>query len=291
MDIKSLVDTARRPEDVFGALDTPLPKAKRTWRKALLLHPDREDGDEDLFIKVSKYWESWQQAHSNGDSNTTIKDIPILIGRGTFSNVFHYNGDALKVARESPGDAAILNERDNLKKIIDNLSDENKSVATLFPNIKSSVIVKGRQASIIEYNSDMMTLAELLSDNNWLGVRQKGRHLAWIFRRIVFALSAMEETGVQHNDISLDNIMIHPEQHGVRIVGLTSSSTHDSVGTKDVQDAAAMLKGYSDDDQNRYFDVLSRYPVSATRLLSEYDRYIENLYGPRRFIELKLRSK
>jgi hypothetical protein len=99
----------------------------------------------------------------------------------------------------------------------------------------------------------------------------------------------MEDAGVHHGNIHGHNIMIHPEQHGVRLVGLTESGGSGKVA-HDVKDAGSTFLRLAEpgSKEEKYFKGLVLYPLPPSRLAPEYDRFIEKLYGPRRFVPMEL---
>jgi serine/threonine protein kinase len=65
------------------------------------------------------------------------------------------------------------------------------------------------------------------------------RSAAWMWRRLLHFASRCEEVGVVHGAVTPDNVIIHPEKHGLMLVGWTYSSIE---GTT----IPAFVKSYKD---------------------------------------------
>lgn len=150
-----------------------------------------------------------------------------------------------------------------------------------------------------------------------------GKHVAWIWRRLLMALGVAHKEGVIHGAVVPDNILVSPELHGLVLVNWCYSASgtqrvpalvseyrdwyHEDVVAKkppqpytDVHLATRSMFSILDSRAptllrnfgQRCLNVSStpgRMPTSATptawTLLSELNGLLEAIYGPRKFTE------
>lgn len=74
---------------------------------------------------------------------------------------------------------------------------------------------------VYEYNNELIAMPQLMRKYpNGLD----GRHIVWISKRILIALSWMHSLGYSHNAINLEHILIDVRNHMVQLIGLLHSS-------------------------------------------------------------------
>ena len=55
-----------------------------------------------------------------------------------------------------------------------------------------------------------------------------GRHIGWIFRRLLMGLNFIHDQGIVHGAVLPSHILINPETHGVMLVGWGQSVSHET---------------------------------------------------------------
>lgn len=102
-----------------------------------------------------------------------------------------------------------------------------------------------------------------------------GRDWAWMLRRILMVLDA---AGVAHGDLTLDTVLVHPEQHGIVLASWTGEAGHD------MHDVIALGEQLLRPDERSQRDFLRQCrDLAPARVLHEYDLLLSRLYGARRF--------
>jgi hypothetical protein len=304
MEIDERVKQAKKPEDLFGALDTPEGKAKRVWRQCKALHPDL-GGDPDLFAKSMDYWTAWVEAKENNSPKAKPKNpssVNELIATGSTSNLFVRDSRDLvyKVARNTSGNALLKRERELYSAI------NQDHGAAFFPKVVSVGKSGPLEVTVFERLDGFYTLAEVLKIK---GHRLDGRDYAWMVRRVMAALTEVWFAGYAHCAVTADNVMIRPEDHSVVLVGGTFStklgkkispqlktvrylednatSITDSIQLSDLS-LEVLDESYISEGQRKFFQGNLKFPAEPATLLREYDGLLERLYGPRRFREFTL---
>ena len=138
-----------------------------------------------------------------------------------------------------------------------------------------------------------------------------GRDWAWIHRRLLRAVAGAHLAGVVHGASVAENVLIHPEGHGVVLAGWSLATT---AGQALPGRIASRADAYPPDADEKASPALDVYMVhalmrsmlapgerrqlafargcmqtgpgmrpSAASLLGEYDDLLEDLYGRRRF--------
>lgn len=99
-----------------------------------------------------------------------------------------------------------------------------------------------------------------------------GRDWAWMVRRILMAL----DTAGKHGNISLDTVLIHPEQHGVMLISPRGASS-----TGQVSDLFPLMLATNETRQLTF--AKHAETLAAEVFLREYDLLLRAMYGPNRF--------
>jgi hypothetical protein len=138
-----------------------------------------------------------------------------------------------------------------------------------------------------------------------------GRDYAWMHRRLLKALAGAHQIGLVHGAVTAENVLVHPEQHGIVLVGwsfavesgqrlLATSKTiayppevaagEPVTAATDVHMAHTLMAGLLHTNEHRQIafakGCLQEHPhrrPDAADLLGEYDDLLEELYGPRVF--------
>lgn len=117
-----------------------------------------------------------------------------------------------------------------------------------------------------------------------------GEDWAWMARRILGQVAVLETKGITHGALSLDSVLIQPEEHGVILLDL-GEERH---GRSELADAAglfAQLLKPTARRELRFAAAVAKAAATPTDTLTakqaahEYDLLLGQLYGPRRFRE------
>jgi len=70
------------------------------------------------------------------------------------------------------------------------------------------------------------------------------RHAVWIWRRVLETLAFVHESGWTHGDLSPEHFLVHPRDHGVRVIGWSAARNvaDPSAVTRDLQQAAWTIR-------------------------------------------------
>lgn len=337
------VTAARTAADVFGPYGGNPREAKRTYRiYAAGLHPDRTGASgldktvaTNAFRRLTDLYSHWTATDCSPGDAGTPSDAFIVVGSagtytadgsptdGTVSAVYAGTSStgervAVKVPRSPSSNRFIDAERVALTKLENLTSTQgNEWLKPYFPQLVDTVEsgsgTDGRKIDILSplfRHDGYTTLAAIQSA---LPQGLDGRDWAWIYRRLLRAVAGAHMAGVVHGAIVPENVLIHPEGHGVVLVGWSLSA---APGDKVPGRVASRKDHYPpdpDEPASTAFDVYMlnslmwsmlaadeigqrrfatgcmqsspRMRPSAKDLLGEYDSLLEHLYGRRRFRE------
>lgn len=214
---------AKCPEDIFK-MDDP----KRVYRElAKVVHPDKANGEKHAAeaFNLLEYWNSEyerkQSAGSYGDRAPSFKPITIktkrhvyevteLMAEGDICNVYRSGDYVLKAVRSPSNNDLARNEAAMLKKVHEKCA--NLKVAVHVPELLDSFVLDKRQVNVIGRLKGYYTLTELMrfySDGLPLA------DAAWIFNRILGALSAAHSADIVHGAVTPDHFMVNEDHNGV----------------------------------------------------------------------------
>lgn len=325
VDVVGTVLAARRPEDIFGSAEVE--DARIIYRRlARNVHPDRQPEDDkqrasDAFANLERLWQLLQNngAPKIDPTITTKKHSYTLgerIGRGDFANVYSATYDAghetcaIKIARK-PSDADLISAEVRALKKLRDVPDEYRiyhpELVDSFRHRDAARNVD-RSAVVINRLDGFYTLQEIVQAYPG-GVDP--RDMAWMFRRLLVAAGTAHDAGLVHGAVTPNNVMIHPEQHGLVLVGWTCSVEVEqslraiSPGYRDYYSAAALEKkpvtGSLDismaassmqhilpvNTPRQFHGFFRGCKISSTpparELLVEFDELLERMYGRRTF--------
>lgn len=263
----STITKATRPQDIFGETAT-FEEAQRVYRElARENHPDRLPDDAtpeeiaaatDSFIQLTQMWEiarglfdtgSWDDPGLAG-LTVTSKKRKHLIGarleRGDIADIYRCGAGIIKIAR-SPKDGDLMRrEVTAIKKI---RRDAHESKHVYLPRLVDALRVKDssrveRQANVF----DSMIVNRPVDSGQWVtladvakaypgGIHPKD--MAWMWRRLLTALSLAHDAGIVHHAPFPEHVMILPPEHGVVLIDWCYSA---EVGTPPV----AIIPRYRD---------------------------------------------
>lgn len=240
------VDEASSPEDVFGGLsgsnEEQLQEAAYVYRSlARLVHPDA-GGDTDAFAKLSNLWTECQSriragvygsvaAAAHGLRVSGRKHAYTLgyrVAHGDIADVYAATDEdatkvAFKLVRHHRNNDVMTNDWQMGRKVFREVDPQWRMY---FPEPVESMMVRdpstkvNRRANVTAMLDGFFTLAEVMAAYP-NGVPPKD--MAWMWRRVLVALGAAHQAGVIHGAVLPEHILIHPEQHGVVLVGWSAA--------------------------------------------------------------------
>ncbi|MFC9835146.1 hypothetical protein ACFVKB_15125 [Rhodococcus sp. NPDC127530] len=240
-----VVGAAIVPSDLFGPI-THDPAAQRAARRrfhrlSVLIHPDRVDPAytaraATAFTHASDLYRRWQHDTTTTDAATAIvldgRSGSYRLGtrhaRGSIADLHHATdsggaGVVVKVPRNVSSNALIDAERAALAEIAASAEGGNGWLRAYFPQLidylthADPVTGARRQMNVLDsLTTGFVTLAEVqaaypdgLDSRDWV----------WIHRRLLRALAAAHRAGWVHTAVTADNVLIHPERHGLVLAG------------------------------------------------------------------------
>ncbi|GHU53399.1 hypothetical protein AGMMS49975_11350 [Clostridia bacterium] len=298
-----LILSANTCTDIFG---TNKKRAKNLYHSyARQVHPDNVKGidtesvDFDkVFGKLSEFWEEFK----NGGISASAASNTINSGRTTYTlKGVDFENDRIKVFRavSSGGDnVQLVVERQKLKNEAYDLLikiAEQKEYTAFFPKAIDEFAIAqpdGEHAVYAQSVTDgFISLRRIKNAFDKSGQTIDGRDIAWIWRRVLTALGTMYDAEVLHNGLSdLDNILIHPAEHGLIITGWYAGEFKQSAS--DLNDIAKVFYELSADAPkdilNFFRGCLGKNVYHPFTLLEEFDNLLSVLYGERKFHEFNI---
>jgi hypothetical protein len=122
----------------------------------------------------------------------------------------------LKVARAAEGDGYLDIERQSLTKLL--AAAGNTTYRKYLPALVDSFLTadrSGRRANVFRYEPGFHTFEEVHAQHPALD----GRHLAWIFKRLLTVLGFCHRQNTIHGAVLPCHSMIHAAGHGLQLVG------------------------------------------------------------------------
>jgi serine/threonine protein kinase len=221
-DLERLLSSLVDPRDLFGKDPSVFLKDVR-----ILCHPDLYRGDPAGLVRAEGLRNRVEElARLISLPQIVIKSpareyrVARKVAVGDISDVFlaaHENRHYVVKASRVPNVAKMIeNEADAIKKILTNVGKLHYDA--YFPPIVESFPVRDRFAkrvNVMGFRPGFFTLGEVHRVHPSL----EGRHLAWIFKRILTGLGVAHQAGVVHGAVLPPHVMVNPLDHGVQFVG------------------------------------------------------------------------
>jgi serine/threonine protein kinase len=139
---------------------------------------------------------------------------------GDLADVYRARGEGrdyiLKVSRIREGARLLEAERDALAEVLEQAGDTH--YRNYVPTLVESFPVRDRfprRVNVFLHEPGLFTLEQVHQRHPTLD----GRHLAWIFNRLLAALGFVHRSGRVHGAIVPSHVLVHAEGHGLRLVG------------------------------------------------------------------------
>jgi len=195
------------PYAFFGVTDDVLTK----WQRAA--HPDRFVGTP-CESQAAECFKEFRVLYDKTTAKETIDGYRVLekLARGDLCDVFvvldaQGNRRVLKKAFVNGAKGVLRKER----KAVDALQNSTtipQAVKLLFPTI-----VDGDDGmNLLVHSGTDVTLQRLLTE---YPEGLDGRHIVWLFKRILLALTWVHDSGVIHGAITPEHILVCKQSHGI----------------------------------------------------------------------------
>ncbi|WP_341257149.1 hypothetical protein [Gordonia malaquae] len=313
LEARRAVADARTAGDLFGPADGSRRDGRREFRRlAALLHPDR-GGDVGAFEKLTALYDEWRAPAGTIVGRRGEYTLGAAV-QGSVSVVYSAVLEtgapvAVKVPRSASPFAQ--GERRTLRALARFTDDPaNAWLAPYYPQLLDTAVADGgRHVNVLSAHGRAQGFVDLSAAVPAGGL--DGRDWAWIHRRLLRAVAGAHAAGVVHGAIVPENVLIHPEGHGVVLAGWSFgsepgdtlpgriASRRDLYPPDDTEPAGPELDVYmlhatmrlmlaSDERRQRAFaggcmQMSPRMRPDVVGLLDEYDDLLDDLYGPRTF--------
>lgn len=234
-----LITSTRSARELFGADED---KAKLLRKKLLhALHPDRNPGDikaDSLYREVGRLWDLWKEPLSPPIVSPYQRyQTHSIIGVGDISDIHlatnitqhdQINEYALKISRVQNGEVLLKNEAAKLTRILKQATVDRKktSYAYYFPQLIEDFPVKDKfqkHINVFTHENGFFDLEKVHEKHPVLD----GRHIAWIFKRLLTAIGFAHQAGIVHAAVLPSHVRICPgkaehkdsKAHALMLVG------------------------------------------------------------------------
>lgn len=316
-----LVERATSPEALFGprTTDSGLRKQVRRRYRALasVLHPDvvgpHDTRAHAASAELTRLHHEWSHgAVVELRTKTAVYRVGEPFAVGSIANLYEADGPHVVKVVRNPALNPLLHAEWHALRTLESFTDHNPWLRPFYPRLldTSGDVAKGSRAfTVLDPLLDgFVTLADV---RRAYPSGLDGRDWAWMHRRLLKALAGAHQSGLVHGAVTAENVMVHPEQHGIVLSGwsfaveegqrlLATSGTityppevvaqQPVTAATDVHMAHRMMLDLLADDEHRQRafarGCLQERPErrpDAVDLIREYDDLLEDLYGARRF--------
>jgi hypothetical protein len=329
----ALIDKAQRHGELFGdgATDEEATQTYRNLAKAV--HPDRADEwnrlqAEALFAKLGNLWAE-RSGKGSADGRFTISTrrrtyaASASIFRSEIAVTYPckwMDGDdeheGMMKMPISPRDSDLMQaEAEALKKLHEGDEKYHPFVPQLVESFRhrDKASKAERRVNVTEGRSHGWYSLDLVKKAYPRGL--DNRDVAWMWRRMLTVLGFVHQCDLVHGAVLPENVLIHPEWHGLMLINWCYSvpmkttvaaivpqhrdlypsevlEKRPATQATDIATAARTMSSLLNENAPRQIHAFVRgctlaseamRPHDAWELLEEYDNLIERLYGARKF--------
>ncbi|MET9224795.1 adenylate cyclase [Lentzea sp. NPDC003310] len=317
----SLVESARSAEDLFGPRSTDPDQRKQAKRRyhalASVLHPDvvgpADTRAHAASANLTRLHHEWtNEVRVTLKTRTGTYRIGEPFAKGSIANLYEAEGPHVVKVVRNPALNPLLHGEWHALRRLERFTDRNQWLRPFYPRLldTSGDVAKGSRAFTVldPLREGFVTLKEV---RNAYPDGLDGRDYAWMHRRLLKALAGAHQIGLVHGAVTAENVLVHPEQHGIVLAGwsfavetgqrlLATSKTiayppevqeqKPVTAASDVHMAHMLMLELLNTKEKRQIafargctqDRPERRP-DASDLIDEYDELLEELYGPRVF--------
>ena len=224
------IQHATAPTDVFGNI-VDEETLKSTYRKlAAQVHPDHNPGmDPHVFAKLNELHEIARRSFKPFKPFTiSIKSRSYtctrLVATGDISDVYEAGDKAVKIVANPRDNDLMENEAKVLHDLYPTKQPSEKFYRYL-PRFVETFKVNGRCVTVFERIADLVTLEDVHRTYPALDYRDA----VWMFKRILASTGFAHTKGVVHGGLVPSNVLVHPIDHGAKIVGWCNANNIRSI--------------------------------------------------------------
>ncbi len=231
---------------------------------------------------------------------------------GSVATTYRTTGSQLVKLVRDPALNPLIEAEWSALRTLDGFTERHRWLRPYYPRLldTSGPVARGDRAfSVLDALVDGFTTLADIREAFPAGL--DGRDYAWMHRRLLRAVAGAHRAGVVHGHLTADNVLVHPRQHGIVLIGWSFAVDDGALPLavdKSVQYPPEVHKGLPvtaatdvhmlhrmmlsllapGETRQRAFatwctqDVPAQRP-DATDLLGEYDDLLDELYGPRTF--------
>jgi hypothetical protein len=327
-EVQKLIDESASPKDLFGDdVDAGLKQF------LVELHPDRHPNDADLATKLFQQVQQLADKAKKPPIVLKSKKHEYVLGTlwksGDLANLYKTDKYLVKVSKVPVGEHLLKAEWDNLAKLHQMAGDETYRKYLPLPVETFPITNKfPRRVNTFLFEGGFYSLTEVLEmEAKKRGGQQglHGRHLAWVFKRLLTVLGFMHSQGIVHGAVLPQHILIRPVDHALKLVGWGQSVSSQSVlrnivtsckdwypdevlkkqsvsSATDIFMAAKCVEWLGGGQHSVKVGAPPLYsflracmlpgqfmrPDDAWKLLEEFDELLLGIYGKPRFVDLVL---
>lgn len=296
-------------EEIMNAVDAEslfssnAKRAQIKYRRLMrAVHPDFDSSAAaaDAATRLNSLWEDWQQDHgakpkseANGKTSKP-KTKTTRVARAGSTALFSVgddSGDWLEVERDAN---SVSNIDGVVKKALAGLHTVTKDspVSSPFEIVETAVPQKNGPHAAVTFKTKMKTGWSLVDIKKAYPEGIDERDAAWILKRLVFLGAAIEDAGLDADDIGA-MVMYHPSGHTLGLCSVRNlHATDSSKALKNIMESFSAIIDPSGSPALRRMwafaqscGLNSRPAVSE--LLREYDEILLDLFGAPSFHAMK----
>ena len=207
------------PGDLFGTdVETEFK------RLSLIVHPDRHKGEDqrlahDAMAKLLELRRiaegkipAWKPITITIGKKTYVAETPIV--SGDVADIYRSGTVILKVVQNAADNDLLVNESEVLRAF----GKMDEVLSKYLPRFRDSFALRGkvnRRVNVLDFADGFITLADVKK------AYPSGldfRDVVWMFNRMLEGLSFIHEQKVVHGGLVPTNVMIHPINHGGKLI-------------------------------------------------------------------------
>lgn len=184
---------------------------------AQFLHPDR-GGNKDDFQKLVELRDLAKQPVVVIDSPKRHLSLRSQLGRGDLCDVFYAVADDKSFVLKRPyvelpaANNLMAKERESLEQLHEKA--KGYTYSSYLPKPVESFVVDKKRINVFEWRPGLFTGQQIQEVHGSLG----GRHLAWMFKRVLSILGFIHSAGWVHGAIVPQHTLFCAEDHGLHLV-------------------------------------------------------------------------